>query len=129
MKNTGSGADKLLETSRYIDSQIASVRENIARAEGELSRIETLEEEHKTFSAQVSELSKSLEIFTETIKSKSEIVMAFAEMEKTVNEINTALEKLKSEAARAEFVQNQKETEKKSALEAQEKLKTVERWL
>ncbi len=120
------GADKLLETSRYVDSQISSVRENIARAEGELSRIETLEEEHKTFSSQAAELSKSLEIFAEIIRSKSEIVEAFDEREKTVNEINAKLEKLKSEAAKADFVKIQKEAEKKSALVAREKLKTVE---
>lgn len=33
------GADKLLETQRYVEGRIASVREKIARAEGQLERV------------------------------------------------------------------------------------------
>ncbi len=120
------GADKLLETARFVETKITTVRENIARAEGELARIETLEEENKNFGEQVKILSESLEKLTKEVKSKSEIVKNFDEKESKVNEIKTALDKSNSEFSRAEFVEKQKETEKNQAFEANEKIKSVE---
>ncbi len=49
-------AEKLRETSRYIDVQIGDIRESIARAEGELSRAETVETEHKEVDGQIATL-------------------------------------------------------------------------
>ena len=120
------GADKLLETARYVDSKIATVRENIARAEGELSRIETLEEEHKNFAEAEKELSESLEKLVADVEEKSKIVKEFDEKESKVNEAKTALDKMNQEFAKAEFVEKQKETERKQAFEASEKIKAVE---
>ena len=54
-------AEKLRETSRFLDVSIASVRENIARAEGELSRSETVEDEYKIVSEQFQLLSNNVE--------------------------------------------------------------------
>ena len=120
------GADKLLETARYIDSQIATVRENIARAEGELSRIETLEEEHKNFTESEKQLAESLDKLTANVEDKGKIVKEFDQKEGKVNEAKTALDKVNGEFAKAEFVEKQRETEQKRAFEASEKIKTVE---
>lgn len=120
------GADKLLETARFIDTKITIVRENIARAEGELARIETLEEENKSFSEQVKNLSESFEKLNSEIETKSEIVKKFDEQESKFNEIKIALDKSNTEFTRAEFAQKQKEGEKNQAFEAQEKTKAVE---
>jgi exonuclease SbcC len=120
------GADKLLETARYIETQISAVRENIARAEGELAQIERLEIENKDFNEQVKNFSESLEKLTGEVKSKSEIVKKFDEKETKVNEIKNSLDKSNSDFSRAEFVEKQKTTEKTQAFEAQEKIKSVE---
>lgn len=120
------GADKLLETARYIETQITTVRENIARAEGELAQIERLEEENKNFTEQAKSLSESLEKLTEEVKTKSEIVKKFDEKETRINEIKNSLEKSNAEFARAEIIEKQKTTEKNQAFEANEKIKTVE---
>lgn len=120
------GADKLIETARYIETQIAIVRENVARAEGELTQIERLEEDNKMFGEQVKNFSESLGKLTEDVKTKSEIVKGFDEKESKINEIKSSLDKSNSEFSRAEFVANQKETEKNQAFEASEKIKSVE---
>src|SRR5688572_23993711 len=49
------GADELLKTSRYIDQQIASVRERLARAEGEVARIDAVALEHKSAATEAKE--------------------------------------------------------------------------
>ncbi len=119
-------ADKLLETARFIDTKITIVRENIARAEGELAQIERLEIENKSFNEQVKNLSESLEKLNTEIETKSEIVKTFDEKESKFNEIKIALDKSKTEFTRAEFAQKQKESERNQAFEAQEKIKAVE---
>ncbi len=120
------GADKLLETARFIDTKITIVRENIARAEGELAQIERLEEENKTFGEQVKNLSDALEKLNSEIETKAEIVKKFDEQESKFNEIKIALDKSNTEFTRAEFSQKQKEKEKNQAFEANEKIKSVE---
>lgn len=120
------GADKLLETARHIDNRITTARENIARAEGELGRIETLEEDHKNFVAQTEELSAALEKLTEEVREKSGTVKKLDEKESEINRIKTALDHLRSEQARAELIEKQKENERRQALEAQERIKEVE---
>src|SRR5215217_264254 len=66
------GAEELLKTARFIEQQTAAVRERIARAEGEVARIDAVEEEHKTFAAEVRDLSTRLEqILTEAAEKQS----------------------------------------------------------
>src|SRR5215218_7062276 len=55
------GAEKLRDTTRYIDNKIISVREKIARAEGELARFEQVEADHKNFEKQAGELALQAE--------------------------------------------------------------------
>jgi hypothetical protein len=50
------------------------VRESIARAEGELSRAENIEEEHKTYTEQTSALAEELEVVSKTLAAKQELV-------------------------------------------------------
>lgn len=119
------GAEKLLETSRFIQTKITTVREKIARAEGELARFEIVEEELKKFSAQLDELTKTLEITGKEVAEKSESVKKFDEIERKVNELKTAFEKLNNEKSRAEFLLQQKENELNQARNAAEKVKSV----
>jgi DNA repair protein SbcC/Rad50 len=119
------GADKLLETSRYIELQIVAAREKIARAEGELARYETVEAEHKIYAAQVAELTAKLATLDKEITEKSSSVKQFDEVEKQVNELKTAFEKLNTEKIRAEILLEQKLNELNQAKNAAEKIKVV----
>jgi exonuclease SbcC len=120
------GAEKLLETSRFIQNKITSVRERIARAEGELSRFDFVESELKNFQTQTEELQKTLKNLEKEVSEKSDSVKKFEETETKVNKLKTAFERLENEKSRAEFVLNQKEIELKQARNAEEKIKAVE---
>jgi len=120
------GAEKLRETARYIDNQITHVREKIARAEGELSRLEQVEAEHENYTKQAKEFGDALEKLTSETAEKKEIARTFDAKETTVNESKTARDKIQSDTRNAEFVLNQKETEKNLAFAASEKIKLVE---
>ncbi|HXG86623.1 MAG TPA: SMC family ATPase [Pyrinomonadaceae bacterium] len=120
------GAEKLRETARYIDNQITAVREKIARAEGELSRLEQVETEHETYTKQAKEFGDALEKLTGETAEKKEIARTFDEKESAVNELKTARDKIQSDSRNAEFVSKQKENEKNLAFIASEKIKLVE---
>jgi exonuclease SbcC len=120
------GSEKLLETTRFIENKIISVKEKIARAEGELARFEIVETEHKNYAEQSAELSKTLENLTVEVAEKSETVKTFEEVETKVNLLRLAKDKLQSESATAQILQKQKEYERNQAFEAQEKTKLVE---
>jgi exonuclease SbcC len=119
------GADKLLETSRYIETQISVAREKIARAEGELARYESIEEEHKTFADQAKELAETLEKLNSEVAEKSAAVKRFDEIEQKVNELKIVFEKLQNEKIRAEITLEQKENERRQAQSAAEKIELV----
>ncbi|MEP6900590.1 MAG: SMC family ATPase [Actinomycetota bacterium] len=120
------GAEKLLLTSRFIEQKITSVREKIARAEGELVRFETVEEDLKTSTAQTEELSKTLETTEKETAEKSETVKKFDETERVINELKSALDRLQNEKSRAEILLANKENELNQARNAAEKIKAVE---
>ena len=120
------GAEKLRETVRFVEMKISGVREKIARAEGELARLDTIEEQLKIFAAQTEELTSVLiDLETKTAE-KRESVKVFDEIEAKVGELKTAFEKLSAEKTKAEFVCAQKENELKQARTAAEKIKIVE---
>ena len=120
------GAEKLRETARFIEQKIIDVKIRIGRAEGELTRIDLVEEELNTFTKQADELSKTLETVEKEVVEKSESVKKFDETEAKVNQLNSAFEKLNNEKTRAEFLRQQKENELNQAKNAAEKIKLVE---
>ena len=120
------GAEKLLLTARFVEHKITSAREKIARAEGELARFETVQEEHKTQENRAKELSASLEKIDEEVAEKSELVKKFDETEAKVNELKTAFDRLNNEKIKAEILIQQKENERNQAQSAAEKVKAVE---
>jgi exonuclease SbcC len=120
------GAEKLLQTARFVEQKITDTKIRIGRAEGELARFEIVEEELKNFAAQTEEFSKSLAEIEKEVAEKSEIVKKFNETEAKVNELKFAFEKLQSEKTKAEFLLAQKENELNQARAAAEKIKAVE---
>ena len=121
------GAEKLLETARYVENQINAVNIRIGRAEGELARFEEIENEHKIQAEKSAELSEIVEKSNKQVAEKSEIVKKFDEAEKKINELKNSADKLKTESAKAEIINTQKENERNQAFAAQEKIKVVEK--
>jgi exonuclease SbcC len=120
------GAEKLLETTRHIENKIISVKEKIARAEGELARFDSIEIEHQNYVEQSVELIKTVRNLTVEVAEKSETVENFEAVEAKVNTLRATKDKLQSENATAQIVQKQKEYERNQAFAAQEKIKLVE---
>ncbi|MBC7899521.1 MAG: AAA family ATPase [Saprospiraceae bacterium] len=112
------GADELLKTSRYLDQQIAMIRENIARAEGQLTRFETVEAEHKIFSGESDKLGSDLELLNSEVADKLELVNALDQKESLINELKVNFDNRCAEKARAEFIFGQKQAEREIAAAA-----------
>jgi exonuclease SbcC len=120
------GAEKLLQTTRFVEQKITDTKIRIGRAEGELARFEIVEEELKNFTLQAEELSKTLAGVEREVAEKTEIVKAFNETETKVNELKSVFDRLQSEKTRLEFLLAQKENELAQARAAAEKIKAVE---
>jgi len=80
-------AEKLRETSRFLDTSIGGIREDIARAEGELSRFEIVEEEHKTYQEQTHGLASNVEALEKEIEEKRVVVEKLDAMERIENSV------------------------------------------
>jgi len=120
------GAEKLRETVNFVRGKITDAQVKIARAEGELMRLETFENEHRAVAEQIENLSVTVENLNAEVAEKREAVKSLDEIERKVDELKTRRDRLQSELATAEVVRGQKETETNQAREASEKLKLVE---
>ncbi len=89
-------AEKLRETSRFLDTSIGGIREDIARAEGELSRADRVDEEFKTFQGQTQKLAADIEILESAIAQKRVFVTKLDEAER----IETAILSVKADQMR-----------------------------
>ena len=121
------GADELLKTSRYLDNQIAAVRENIARTEGELGRADEIETEHKRIEGEAAEIAKSVELASAETAEKGKLVREFDMVSQKVEILRIEFEKLSSDAAKLEIHLGQKERDLIAATVADEKIKEVEK--
>ena len=118
-------AEKLRETSRLLDSQVATIRETIARAEGELTRSETVEEEHDAVSGQVAELCSQIETLTAELTEKQSRVKELDDLERRVSGLKSTLERSRSDKERAELVFRQAEQALGRATEAASRIEGV----
>ena len=89
-------AEKLRETSRFLEMSISGVREGIARAEGELSRSDAVEEEYKSYQEQTGKLSDEIKKLEKAINQKRVVVTKLDEAER----IENALISLKADQKR-----------------------------
>jgi DNA repair protein SbcC/Rad50 len=120
------GADELLRTSRFLDSEIAAVRERIARASGELDRFDAIEtderaaaQREKEFSARLEELEAEI---TAGRRRVDELDAAAAEVEKK----RLAADRSHFEAEQARLRFAHAEREKNAAEAASRRLAEVE---
>ena len=118
-------AEKLRETSRYLDVSIGAIREDIARAEGELSRSGATEEEHKIYAAQTTKFAGEIEVLSRDLLARQSRVAELDAGEKKFADLTTAFERLKSERDKTEFVVGQREQAVKQGLNAAAKIESV----
>ncbi len=118
-------AEKLRETSRFLDISIVTVREGIARSEGELSRSETVEEEHKTVDAQSATLRIEIETITADLDAKQARVIDLDDKQRQVSTLKAALERHRADKEKAELVASQAERALARATDAAGKVEAV----
>src|SRR5829696_1430912 len=97
-------AEELLKTSRFIEQQTAAVREKIARAEGEVARIDAIEEEHKTFAAEVRDLSTRVDQIVSEAAEKQSAAEILDKAEAELLEAKALLETRRNEQARLNLI-------------------------
>jgi len=118
-------AEKLRETSKYLDMSVAAIREGIARAEGELTRSETVDAEHAAVAKQAKDLAIEIETLATDLTAKQTRVKELDDLERRVSGLKTTLERSRSEKERAELVFKQAEQALNRANEAAAKLDSV----
>jgi len=115
-------AEKLRETTRYLDVSISGIREDIARAEGELSRSDTVEEEHKRTAEQTANLTVEMEQLSADLETRQIRVKALDEEERRLSGLKTALDRSRAERDRAELVFKQSQLAHERAAVATDKI-------
>ena len=116
-------AEKLRDTSRFLDQSVAGLRESIARAEGELSRSETVTTEHNTVKENINKLTEQSEkIYAELADRKSRVKL-LDEQEKQVINLRSTLERTRSDKEKVEIIVQQAESALARATEAAAKIK------
>jgi exonuclease SbcC len=120
------GAEKLLDTARFVGNEILVVREKIARAEGELARIDQVTGEHAAFENQAKELAKGLGRIEKEAAAKSDEVSRLDLAEADIRELKNTADRLQNEKARSEILVQQKRAELERSRGAAEKIKLAE---
>ena len=119
------GAEELLKTARYIDQQASEVRERIARFEGEIARIDSVEDEHKTISVRITELTADLDHVAGEVVEKRASVETLDKAETVLLAARTALDKYQSEQMQLAVEFSRKEGQLAQAREAAAKVAEV----
>lgn len=118
-------ADELLRTARYVEGQINAVSMRIARAEGEVGRIDEVTARHSEFSADVSGRRSELEKVDVSVAEKLSAVSALNEIESRIAAISSEVEKLRAEGQRADLLKSQRASELEQSKTASEKVAIV----
>jgi len=118
-------AEKLRETSRFLDVSIGGIREKIARAEGELSRSESVAEEYKAISEQATVLGSEIELIAKDLAERQRAIRKLDERERGISALKSTLERLRSEKEKAEIVFTQSQTALERAKNAASNIETV----
>ena len=119
------GAEELLKTARYVDGRIAAVNVNIARAEGEIGRIDAVQNKHDAFVNQVADLKAELDKLRACVEGKLSEVKLLDEQESKLGALLADLENARNERSRAELILAQREAELKLARDAAARIESV----
>lgn len=105
------GADELLKTARYVDAQINAVSIRIARAEGEIARLDAVSQEKAAAAERSAVLRADLGSLEAAASEKSESVKAFDEIESRIAGMTAEVEKLRAEKGKAELIKAQRDSD------------------
>lgn len=118
-------AEKLRETSRFIDGALIEARETIARIEGELTRSKTVKEEHSAVSKQIRELASGIDKINIEVKQREARVKEFDDKERRVSSLQSAVERSFAARERAELIVKQAEHAFARSTEAKARIDSV----
>lgn len=119
------GADELLKTQRVVESQISLVREKIARSEGELNRLDAVEEESRMASDEAARFVSEQEAIAAAVAEKASSVASMDEREAAIAELASALQTVSNEKLRIEAAVEQKRSEFEESKLAAAKIEMV----
>ncbi len=119
-------ADKLRDTVTLIKEKINDVNQRIAKAEGQLSRYDELEEEHKTVTASLKELNESVTSLQKDIEDRVLVVDELDKAEAKVTKTSKLKERLASESESALRWLKAKQDERDKSQTASDRLKSIE---
>jgi exonuclease SbcC len=119
------GAEELLKTARYIEGRIADVNVRIARAEGEIQRIDAVQTEFDEVKRQAADLEHQRDALQSQLSAKKDIVRMLDEAEANLSDLLKELEKRRSERAKHELVLAQREAEFNLACKAAKMIEAV----
>ena len=119
------GADELLKTCRFIEGRIGDVKVKIARAEGELAKIDLVEAEYKRLTGLAEDLSRSVNEVSRKVEEKAAVVKTFDEAEAAFAALYTDLEKHRAEKAKSDVLLFQREAELNQSRDAAAKLEAA----
>lgn len=118
-------SEKLRETVRFLDTRISTIREKIARAEGELARADSVAEQHAEVAARVESLSSELARIETDLATRKTTVADLDAKEKLVADATREFDTCRSERDKAEIVKRTAETSLRTAADAAETLGRV----
>ncbi len=119
------GADELLKTARYVDGRITAVNVNIARAQGEILRIDPVSNDLSVVGRQVAGLQAQLDEIASDIETMQRDVRRLDEQETKLSGLLSDLERSRNDRSKAELVHAQREAELNLAKKAAEKVEAV----
>jgi len=118
-------ADELLRTARYVEGQINAVTVRIARAEGEIGRIDDLTARHSDVGSSVAAQRSEMEKIDAGIAQKRSAVATLDAVESRIASMASEVERLRSESQRAELLKSQRASELQQSKEASAKIAAV----
>jgi exonuclease SbcC len=118
-------AEKLRETSRFVEGRIGEINVRIARAEGELARFDVVEQELKSTAMQADVLSATAARLSSEVEAKEGLVSRLGEQERKASELGSAAQRARTELERAQLICRQSESEFRQAFEAAERVAEV----
>lgn len=118
-------AEKLRETSRFVDGAITDARENIARAEGELSRSDAVKSEHKAVSEALNALKVEIDALNLSVGEVRERVTMLDQQQRGLADLKASFDARFAEQEKAEIIGRQAESAFTRAKIASEQVASV----
>jgi exonuclease SbcC len=116
------GAEKLRETEKYIETRIASVREKIARAEGQLERANETKIEHGELVNEIDRIRNDVSERDALLRDKKNELSMLEERARTIADLKSEVEKISSQMDSVRSLLTQASNSLKESLAALETL-------